>query len=66
MMRRARTPLIAALPKMFFPFLVILPGLIAYRDLAHGRPDPIGTALAAGARRTLPEGRHGIDPGEDG
>ena len=24
-----RTPLIAALPKMFFPFLVILPGLIA-------------------------------------
>src|SRR5262249_47227258 len=24
-----RTPLIAALPKMFFPFLVILPGMIA-------------------------------------
>ena len=24
-----RTPLIAAVPKMFFPFLVILPGLIA-------------------------------------
>src|SRR5207302_2581864 len=24
-----RTPLIAAMPKMFFPFLVILPGLIA-------------------------------------
>src|SRR5207245_6042491 len=24
-----RTPLIAAFPKMFFPFLVILPGLIA-------------------------------------
>src|ERR1700757_4432574 len=24
-----RTPLIAAIPKMFFPFLVILPGLIA-------------------------------------
>ena len=26
-----RTPLIAAAPKMFFPFLVILPGLIAMR-----------------------------------
>ena len=24
-----RVPLIAAIPKMFFPFLVILPGLIA-------------------------------------
>ena len=24
-----RTPLIAAFPKMFFPFLVILPGMIA-------------------------------------
>ena len=24
-----RTPLIAAFPKMFFPFLVVLPGLIA-------------------------------------
>ena len=24
-----RTPLIAAVPKMFFPFLVIVPGLIA-------------------------------------
>ena len=24
-----RTPLIAAIPKMFFPFLVILPGMIA-------------------------------------
>jgi len=28
-----RTPLIAALPKMFFPFLVILPGLIAISPL---------------------------------
>ena len=26
---RAKVPLIAAIPKMFFPFLVILPGLIA-------------------------------------
>ncbi len=29
MMAARRTPLIAAVPKMFFPFLVILPGLIA-------------------------------------
>ena len=35
-----RTPLIAALPKMLFPFLVILPGMIA---LVLGA----GTALAA-------------------
>ena len=35
-----RTPLIAAIPKMFFPFLVILPGMIAialtYRSGASG------------------------------
>src|SRR3954466_7112274 len=30
-----RTPLIAAIPKMFFPFLVILPGMIAL-VLSHG------------------------------
>ena len=30
-----RTPLIAALPKMFFPFLVILPGLIAVAAVPH-------------------------------
>ena len=29
MLGARRTPLIAAVPKMFFPFLVILPGLIA-------------------------------------
>jgi SSS family solute:Na+ symporter len=29
MLAARRTPLIAALPKMFFPFLVILPGMIA-------------------------------------
>ncbi len=36
-----RTPLIAAVPKMFFPFLVILPGLIAIalptREVGAGR-----------------------------
>src|SRR2546427_5662052 len=30
-----RTPLIAALPKMLFPFLVILPGLIAIASTLH-------------------------------
>ena len=30
-----RVPLIAALPKMFFPFLVILPGLIAVSVTSH-------------------------------
>ena len=31
-----RTPLIAAVPKMFFPFLVILPGLLALAATAGG------------------------------
>ena len=36
-----RVPLIAAIPKMFFPFLVILPGLIAVSiTSAHGRGRP--------------------------
>src|SRR6201999_1418312 len=30
-----RVPLIAAIPKMFFPFLVILPGLIAVSVTSH-------------------------------
>jgi SSS family solute:Na+ symporter len=30
-----RTPLIAAIPKMFFPFLVILPGMIAIALTSH-------------------------------
>jgi hypothetical protein len=32
---RAPVPLIAAMPKMFFPFLVILPGLIAVSVTSH-------------------------------
>jgi SSS family solute:Na+ symporter len=45
-----RTPLIAAVPKMFFPFLVILPGLIA---LAITRPVSNQPAQAGGlASRT--------------
>lgn len=31
-----RTPLIAAVPKMLFPFLVILPGMIAMAATVHG------------------------------
>ena len=33
-----RVPLIAAIPKMFFPFLVILPGLIAVTVTSHMAP----------------------------
>ena len=39
-----RTPLIAAIPKMFFPFLVILPGLIAV-----GLPNQTVATSAAGS-----------------
>ena len=42
-----RTPLIAAVPKMFFPFIVILPGMIA---LAAGT----GTMAPANQRAALP------------
>jgi solute:Na+ symporter, SSS family len=31
-----RTPLIAAMPKMLFPFLVIVPGMIAIASTVHG------------------------------
>jgi SSS family solute:Na+ symporter len=37
-----RTPLIAALPKMFFPFLVILPGMIALAAGASAVSTPAG------------------------
>ena len=33
-----KVPLIAAIPKMFFPFLVILPGLIAVTVTSHATP----------------------------
>jgi solute:Na+ symporter, SSS family len=39
-----RVPLIAAIPKMFFPFLVILPGLIAVSVTSHmATTSPVGT-----------------------
>lgn len=42
-----RVPLIAAIPKMFFPFLVILPGLIAVSITSHTSGAP--TAIVAGS-----------------
>ncbi len=40
-----RTPIIAAFPKMMFPFLVIMPGLIAL--VVHPRPDERAITLSA-------------------
>ena len=43
-----RVPLIAAVPKMFFPFLVILPGLIAVSVTSHmagAQPDGKGSVI---------------------
>jgi solute:Na+ symporter, SSS family len=42
-----RTPLIAAIPKMFFPFLVIMPGLIAIALPAAGAAAQPGKAASA-------------------
>jgi SSS family solute:Na+ symporter len=54
-----RVPLIAAIPKMFFPFLVILPGLIAVSVTSHmGAP----TAAVAHARPLDEAHPHGIIP----
>lgn len=41
-----RTPLIAAVPKMLFPFLVILPGLLAL-TVKNPTPSPVDGAAAA-------------------
>ena len=52
-----RVPLIAAIPKMFFPFLVILPGLIAVSVTSpHGRsrPAPMHSAILSGAQSASP------------
>ena len=44
-----RVPLIAAIPKMFFPFLVILPGLIAVSITSHmpGAPTQVVSSTQA-------------------
>ncbi|GGA58900.1 solute:Na+ symporter, SSS family protein [Edaphobacter acidisoli] len=61
-----RVPLIASIPKMFFPFLVILPGLIAVSVTSH-----MGVTHSAVYATTAPNGRvlpldeqhpHGIIP----
>jgi solute:Na+ symporter, SSS family len=61
-----RVPLIAAIPKMFIPFLVILPGLIAVSVTTHmgaGTPAPYATVDALGHPIPLDEAHpHGIIP----
>ena len=68
-----RVPLIAAIPKMFFPFLVILPGLIAVTvtsNMAAPAATTIHRAVISGhngpaANQALPEGPshpHGLIP----
>jgi SSS family solute:Na+ symporter len=46
-----RTPLIAAVPKMFFPFLVILPGMIAGVVSISSVQDPAPTRVEAVSER---------------
>jgi SSS family solute:Na+ symporter len=61
-----RVPLIAAIPKMFFPFLVILPGLIAVSVTSHMPGAPSQTAVSSEVGpHTLPLDEahpHGIIP----
>ena len=64
-----RVPLIAAIPKMFFPFLVILPGIIAVTVTSHmAQPSAAlvrHSASSTGAQQALPEGPsrpHGLVP----
>ena len=66
-----RTPLIAALPKMVFPFLVILPGMIAISvaapsDTGLARSTPpayrLETTAQAGAPTTLPVMQRSLIP----
>jgi SSS family solute:Na+ symporter len=49
-----RTPLIAALPKMFFPFLVILPGMIAMALHTKGGFFPLKADGSLNYDRTVP------------
>ncbi|HEY0795074.1 MAG TPA: sodium:solute symporter family protein [Acidisarcina sp.] len=53
-----RVPLIAALPKMFFPFLVILPGLLAIatvNTVQKAQSAAVISAPLAGAAATMPQ-----------
>lgn len=56
-----RTPLIAAIPKMFFPFLVILPGLIAVALPTQPASVPAGAVITADTPKAIP-GSMGIIP----
>ena len=60
-----RVPLIAAIPKMFFPFLVILPGLIAISVTSHMMPTSPAVSMTAAQYAALPlseQHPHGIIP----
>jgi len=58
-----RVPLIAAIPKMFFPFLVILPGLIAVTVTSHMATAPQRAPVAVKQALTLSHtGVTGTDP----
>ena len=52
-----RTPLIAAIPKMFFPFLVILPGLIAI-----ALPSQLPPGASTAAVQSVPSAGEGLIP----
>jgi solute:Na+ symporter, SSS family len=52
-----RTPLIAAIPKMFFPFLVILPGLIAI-----ALPTQLSPVASTVAAQSVPSAGEGLIP----
>ena len=49
-----RTPLIAAFPKMLFPFLVILPGMIAIVTTPHGAKAPSTASAVASVTDAAP------------
>ncbi len=55
-----RVPLIAAVPKMFFPFLVILPGLIAVSLTSHMAGTAQATAAPIVVTQSLTVTRNGV------
>jgi SSS family solute:Na+ symporter len=57
-----RVPLIAAVPKMFFPFLVILPGLIAVSVTSHMPGAGAGNVAVHGTAAPTDRTPHGIIP----
>jgi SSS family solute:Na+ symporter len=64
-----RVPLIAAIPKMFFPFLVILPGLIAVTVTSHMAAPKVSSTQhpvsVSESHQALPDGPgrpHGLIP----